>query len=103
LREGADVMDAALLVVQRRRAWRAGLKSGSEWRCGKSSPPVPLPLRLLCVGEPPSCRTLDKLMDRTDASKDHLDLKTALILAVRSYGRCNRQGQMALARPLIAP
>jgi hypothetical protein len=36
LREGADVMDAALLVVQRRRAWRAGLKSGSEWRCGKS-------------------------------------------------------------------
>ena len=57
----------------------AGANPGSEWRWGKLSPPVPLPLRLLCVGEP---RRAARWKDRTDASKDHLDFKAALILAV---------------------
>jgi hypothetical protein len=63
-------------VVQR-RAWRT--KSGSERRCGKSSPSVPPPLlRLRASFVPAYCK--DKLMDRIDASKDQLDFKTALIL-----------------------
>jgi hypothetical protein len=47
-------------------------------------PPLMLSLRSLCVAEPPTCAHIgkDKLMDRTDASKTHLDFKAALILAV---------------------
>ena len=57
---------------------------GTGWsNVANSDPPLRYPFRSLGVGEPRrAAHWKDKLMDRTDASKDHLDFKAALILAV---------------------
>jgi hypothetical protein len=68
-------------VAQRKKGSACRTKSGSERRCGKSPPSVPLPLLRWRAPFVPA-HWKDKLMDRTDASKDQMDFKTALILKV---------------------